>query len=369
MNAAKRCKISDDLNVEIDDKQVENNRSGNKKNWASKKERRNSSKSDKDIGKTKNGSAKGKRDRDLPECLNYKCSKRHFVDQCEMTSEEEAKILKKAYHEWKKKRKLNNTGKGIQSISNEEVYTNTSLFSGTFCGGVVDASILADSGSDCTAISEPILSKILAADPLAEVILLKKQKSFHISAKRADPIKCNKSVIVDVELRVRHRENLLLRRVERLVSIEELSHAYIGRHLLAALGIDTRTLMAAARDRFGSSVNVEAPVISCRDDAVNSTKQAGQANSILEKRVLEYSSTYHSSRGDEEDNLNDCNVYIDLGEDDPSELSEAIRAMLSSAKANGLSEAGMERLTKMLNKYRKIFRIRLGKSAPPRYLL
>ena len=49
----------------------------------------------------------------------------------------------------------------------------------------------------------------------------------------------------------------MIRRVKWLVCDAPLLHAYMGRPILSALGLDSRVLLSAARDRLGLAVDVE----------------------------------------------------------------------------------------------------------------
>jgi len=51
------------------------------------------------------------------------------------------------------------------------------------------------------------------------------------------------------------------------------------------------------------------------------------------------------------DGLEDSNVYVDMGEDDPGELKAALAGLVKDAKQNGLSPSGVNRLTRILPTY------------------
>eukprot|EP00171_Calliarthron_tuberculosum_P002686 IDg2686t1 len=157
-----------------------------------------------------------------------------------------------------------------------------------------------------------------------------------------------------------HGEKLILRNTKWLVSDNELGNAYIGRHLLSALGIDNRVLLAAARDRLGGIVNVPELLKKAGYSDDPCATRNGSIQSILRERGLDWGSTYHSHGGAEYDTLDESGVYVDLGEDTPEELDEALMKIIADATENGLSEAGVSRLRNLLHKFRKVFRIRLG---------
>lgn len=55
---------------------------------------------------------------------------------------------------------------------------------------------------------------------------------------------------------------------------------------------------------------------------------------------------------------------MDLGEDTPVDLDEALVKTVADAKINGLSDALVTGLRQLLHNFRKLFRIRLGNSEP-----
>lgn len=109
---------------------------------------------------------------------------------------------------------------------------------------------MADSGSDITVLPSSLLNLIIAADKNILVRRLDEPMKFSNAHASATPLECNREVEPDVELRIRHGERLILRNVKWLVSDAPMTHAYLGRHLLAALGMDNQVLMGAARDRL-----------------------------------------------------------------------------------------------------------------------
>ena len=161
-------------------------------------------------------------------------------------------------------------------------------------------------------------------------------------------------------LRVRYGTNLSLRGVEWLVSDRPVGHALISRHVLCALGLDNRVLLAAATERFKGCVDV--PELLERqtknDSALRKTPRNtnnGSICSLLQKRNVEYGSTFHSHGGTEEDKLEDSDIYVDLGEDTPEELKAAFAARVDQVRENGLSEAGTVKLAALLQKHKKVF--------------
>ena len=320
------------------------------------------------------GSSASKRKRELPDCLNPKCGGKHFINDCQNSSLEEKRRYKRQYHDAKRSRQQNGEGNGtnrhrtrggVRHIEQSGLCQNSSLFSASFCNGAVNAAVMADSGSDITVLPSTLLSLIIAADKSTVVRRLDEALKFSNAHASAAPLECSREVELDVELRIRHGERLILRNVKWLVSDAPMTHAYLGRHLLAALGMDNRVLMAAARDRLGSVVDV--PALFGRQGLEN-TPCAGSSSSIhgiLAQRRLESSSTFHSAGVSEEDGLEDADVYIDLGDDSDQDLELALAGMIEKARDSGLTETGARRLRSLLSRYKAVFESGWGSPDQP----
>lgn len=68
----------------------------------------------------------------------------------------------------------------------------------------------------------------------------------------------------------------------------------------------------------------------------------------------------------DDDGIDESDVYIDLGEDTEEELQAALNSLVQQAQENGLSSQGLSTLRQILLKHRKVFRVRLGRSDPAR---
>ena len=131
---------------------------------------------------------------------------------------------------------------------------------------------------------------------------------------------------------------------------------YIGRHVLAAIGLDNLKLLSMACDRYNGHVDIEQAMREAGTPNEPCARvPAGSICGILKSSTPEYGSTFHS-RGDEgSDFLEETDVYVDLGEDTPEELDAAIEKQVAGARAEGMSEEGCARLSKLLQVYRSIF--------------
>lgn len=316
-----------------------------------------------DASKKADGSS-SKRDRDLPDCLHQKCKGKHFINDCPVATEDEKKKLKKEYHDAKRAR-LENQKKskgGVRAVVSGDP-DNTSLFAASFCSGAVEVDVMADQGSDMSAIPKDILEAIMKADPSVHVEKLDKAFLFETAVSDAEPLRCTRRVELDVELRIRHGEKLILRGVKWLVPDNNIAHVYLGRHVLRALGLDNRVLLAAARDRLGTVIEVPQLL---RDSGASDTAYAHDPKSIcniLQSRNFEWGSSFHSSPSDEEPHIDD-DIYVDIGEDTAEELQAALRSRIDEAAGHGLTARGRTQLEQIISCHREIFRIRLGNSPP-----
>lgn len=113
----------------------------------------------------------------------------------------------------------------------------------------------------------------------------------------------------------------------------------IGRDVLTLLGLDNRSLLSAAYDRFNGEV-----------DASDQTVQENDEGSIAS---LLGSSFY--SDGPVGEDTDPSKLYVEIGEDSEWEVSAALDKLVENAVSNGLSNRGAKRLRKIIAKYRKFF--------------
>ena len=147
-----------------------------------------------------------------------------------------------------------------------------------------------------------------------------------------------------VLLKIRHANHLLLRNVEFLVSKQETEHTIIGRPLLESIGCDNKSLLAAAVDKYGGVI--EASEVVANDE---NNPEAGSISVLLDDGV------YHSAGGFEADGLEEDDIYIDLGEDDESEIIKELDKRVFEARDAGLSEEGQKTLKELLDDNLSIF--------------
>lgn len=279
-----------------------------------------------------------------PDCLNPKCDKKHFLMDCSMTSAEEKKQFLKNYWESKKKR-MSSGHVGMLDNTDANTRDHYYLFTATFCHSAVEATVLADQGSDACILPPSILEGMVKADQDLTVTQLRKTIYYETVNKSAPSLACSKAVKADVLLCIRHGTNFSLRNVEWTVGDNLVSHAILSRHVLQSLGLDNRMLLAAACERFNGVFDIEKNLHS---DGKGETEN-GTIYSLLKSREFEFGSTFHSASTAQDDKAEDADIYIDLGEDEASSLSKTLENLVKEAKENGMSSEGCNRPTKLLH--------------------
>ena len=111
----------------------------------------------------------------------------------------------------------------------------------------MEVEILADQGSDVNLISNSVFQDLIRAESNLKTESIDPPAKFR-SINQSDAVICSTRVVADVQLRIRHGTNLLLRNIEWHVSDSELPHVIIGRTVLEAIGCENRALLAAASD-------------------------------------------------------------------------------------------------------------------------
>lgn len=219
-------------------------------------------KSGKERGGSKESDDGKKAKRKAPDCLNPKCDGQHFISDCPITSDGEKKRLIKAYHDAKRDqggasdqtKKRGAVGSMLPSdhprddlaLTTSELHS--ALFSISLCAGAVETEMLADQGSCMCALPAHVVEEMIEANPKLSVQTLAEPLTFNLAALDSEPLVCTREVRANAEMRIRHGEKLVLRGVKWLIPTNEIAHAYLGRHVLSALGLDNRALIAAARD-------------------------------------------------------------------------------------------------------------------------
>ena len=319
----------------------------NAKNSARKKLRKGKFSRGKKSDAKDSGAAKKKTEqKKLPNCLNLKCTGKHYLRDCPNTSEEEGR---KIYAEFRRNRNLNNDNtkeKGVVNKISRSSENHSALFSGSFANGAVEVEILADQGSDVNLISNSVFQDLIRAESNLKTESIAPPAKFG-SINQSDAVICSNRVVADVQLRIRHGKNLLLLNIEWHVSDSELAHVIIGRTVLEAIGCDNRALLAAASDNSGGVVDAKKAI------EERAREKRGTINAVLDTDSP--SDLFHSHGGTEDDKIPEENIYMKLGEDTPKELNEKLEESIQRAAANGLSRNCVKDLREIINRYGLVF--------------
>ncbi len=164
-----------------------------------------------------------KRRFELPECLHPRCSKRHYVRDCDLATQQEKNEL---LEEFRQKRRKKSTKAKVGAVQTEIIdHVDTSRFSASFNGGAVESTVLADQGSDVNILSGELLKSTQISKHDLHVSQLSPPRSFKNANLSAEPLTCSRTAQVDVELRIRHGEKLMLREVKWIISDSPVGHA------------------------------------------------------------------------------------------------------------------------------------------------
>lgn len=281
-------------------------------------------------------------------CLNFACKKagkKHVggVRNCPDTSPEEASRL---ILEFCKSRK-NRAAKMVKQQELTKDTTADTTRMGVLFAGKIESILCADGGSDINLLPRRLFRCLLEKRADMKVRNYEKARRFPLAA--VDKfVECDRAVEMDTELLIRHGKSLMIRNLKWLVATENVEEPLLGRPIQEALGLNTKKIMEAACDRYNGLVD---------------------ANDILEEQECSIGSVakiltngiFHSARGAE---CSAGEIRQELGEDSSEELDDALRTILEKAESNGISACGKQRLNRLLRKYRKVFRIRLGPGPP-----
>ena len=156
---------------------------------------------------------------------------------------------------------------------------------------------------------------------------------------------------IEIQLEVRHAAKLRIRNVGWLIADRPTANVILGREVLAIMGLVNETLLNAAYDKFNGVF----------DASHNKNAQNGSICSLVSS--ADNMSTFHSS-GNDEGHEEPEEMYLDIGENTDEEVREALDNRVSEARQAGLSVKGAERLRKLLETNRQIFRLKLGNDPP-----
>lgn len=155
--------------------------------------------------------------------------------------------------------------------------------------------MLADQGSCMCALPAHVVDQMTKANLDLHVQTLTDPLTFNLATLDAESHVFTRELRADAKMRIRHGEELVLRGFKWLVPTNRIAHAYLGRHVLSALGLDNRVLIAAAKDRLGPVIEV--PDLFAKSGADDSAcapdRNTPTVGSILRDREYEWDSSFH----------------------------------------------------------------------------
>ena len=353
---------ANDKQMQLSDSESESGYGGISRKGSRKHGRPDYSKTKSRIDKSsKGGSGSGDKDkvvrkkkgqkRPPPSCLNPRCDENHLIKDCSKTSHAYWKKLLKKHFEGRKKHKRDNGGIG----SCGSTFKSSAMFRASFCDGGVEVVVKADQGLDANVIPRNILRDITKALRSLQIKKLLGQVQYGTTVKNGPKVTFHSQALVSVLLHIRHGTTLALRNVQWLIFNEDADYVIIGEPVLRVLGLDNRRLLEAAADRHGSPIEVSELKGKTLDEDKSQNCGAGTVQSLMETVRAQMGSTYHCDGAAEEENLEEGDMYVDLGEDPAAELQAEFSKRVDEARSNGISEQGGKRLSEFLNKYQAVF--------------
>lgn len=217
--------------------------------------------------------------------------------------------------------------------------------------------VCAVGGSDINLIPYKIVQYRFEKNARIHVTKFETAKQFGLASQKNERgeemfVTCDKQVMMNRELFIRHGCYLELRNVKWYVAMSDMSEPILGRPILEAFGIHTRDILAAAVDKVGSSVDL------FDIDGLRKSPEGGVAR-------IPNEGLYHRDRSTTGDAYEDEDeAWLDLVQDSKKEMDESISSALQKAEDNGISNKGKETLSCILNNYRDVLRMRLGNDSP-----
>lgn len=104
-------------------------------------------------------------------------------------------------------------------------------------------------------------------------------------------------------------------------------------------------MLVAARDRYGSEIDVEARF---RDDG-------NQEKSSRNIAALFVESVFHNGGIIESDSLEKDDIYVDFGDETKEKICKELDQIMEEANKNGLSDKGVRSLKRGVEENKEIF--------------
>lgn len=137
---------------------------------------------------------------------------------------------------------------------------STSVIFDESFGGNVNQPFCADIDADVTFMDEKIFQKIENKENNFIIQNFWKTIIYEKAAKNENgyraKIKCDESIILDMELHIRHRTSLMLRDIAWYITEKAVTEPLLGRPVMEALGLSTECILAAAAHRYNGSLDL-----------------------------------------------------------------------------------------------------------------
>ena len=311
-------------------------------------------------GKSKTKSRKRKKnesDQWTEKCLNPNCDKIHMLRDCEDTIPEEKQILFKKRWEQKKKNKKENNGKLKKAKSAKKPHRdkiemcdapkNNDGRYNIITEDIVHDVALGDYGSDLNAMPETTFKKVVSAaanvpveffdEPVEVVGAFKISKEKFTSSKLATLTIT--LVLPGSNIRVR------LRGVKFHVVDQEMDETLLSRSLVQSMGFNLNDHL----ERVHSLIN---------NKHVDELDPAEIKAASLKYQGL----SYDDADGDPITLPESLSAGI--GKDSKEAIDNAFNLIVTHEREHKISNSGAQRLTRLLEKYRDVFRIKLCADPP-----
>ena len=216
----------------------------------------------------------------------------------------------------------------------------------------VDAIVLGDYGSDINAVPVDTAAEVLKAEPGIKVKHLETPHSLScafistgnegkkLSFSASKSVKLNFVIALpgsNIPLRIRGFEFLIVD--------QPMVEVILGRPFLDKIGFNLTEHLYEVHDRINDM----------ELDKIDTER--------LKMATIKYRGMSYTDVDDDPVGLPE-GVSARIGEDAREDIDKALSDIVTEASRNGISDAGRKRLAEMLEEYRDVFRIKLGKDPP-----
>ncbi|CAN8077099.1 unnamed protein product [Agarophyton chilense] len=201
----------------------------------------------------------------------------------------------------------------------------SALFSAIFCLDAVEIVVVLDQRSDVNLLLENIFKTLKSSDPGLKVT---ESNQPHVPiriGKTSVKVSFTHQTVIDVPVRIQLGTRVVLRSVPWEIAKVDYDIVMICRNVLQSIGCDKKALLpAAARERHNGFIAV--PQAMEEDSAQRISQDLCRIAFMFNFGVS------HSHRGEDDDELDESDVYIDKGRDEPSDLDRSMRLLVYRAK-------------------------------------